>query len=281
MQTVTYHPGATFGPRRLADHEFVWLLSGSARWTPRKDPGDAPQEVVLVPGQLLLAPAGTIDYYQWDAQQPSRHAWVHFDVTDPAGLDDHPAWPLVRSLTDSPLLGALSDHLLGLAGQQSTDARQRSAQLIALLLDLFVCEPVEAPPARLPAHLHAALSEVRRTWHDEGMRIVEVDELAAAAGVSGGHLFRLFRQQYGCGPAHALELVRLSRAAVMLQRSNATLDEVAAECGFANPYHFSRRFRASYGVPPGRYRRTSPTADPLGPVRAAGLLPVAQVLERS
>ena len=138
-----------------------------------------------------------------------------------------------------------------------------------------------APATKLPPHLAAALGEVRRIWRVEGVRIVEVDELAVAAGVSGGHLFRVFRQQYGCGPAHALELVRLARAAVMLQRSNATLDEVAAECGFANAYHFSRRFRASYAVPPGSYRRTSPTPDPLGPVRAAALLPVAQLLDGS
>lgn len=281
MQTVTYQPGATFGPRRLADHEFVWLLGGSAHWTLRADAGGAPQEILLVPGQLLLAPAGVIDCYQWDLHQPSRHAWIHFEVVEPAGLDGTATWPLVRSLTAVPLLGALCDHLLALAGRQSPSARQRSSQLLALLLDLFVAEPSPAPAAQLPPHLQAALGEVRRIWRDEGVRIVEVDELAAAAGVSGGHLFRLFRQHYGCGPAHALELVRLARAAAMLQRSNATLDEVAAGCGFANAYHLSRRFRTSYAVPPGRYRRSGPTADPLGPVRSAGLLSVAQLLDAS
>ena len=75
-----------------------------------------------------------------------------------------------------------------------------------------------------------------------------------------------------------LELVRLSRAAVLLQRSNASLAEVADATGFANAYHLSRRFRAAYGVPPGRFRRTLPGADPLGPVREAGLLPLAQAL---
>nr|WP_294694599.1 AraC family transcriptional regulator [uncultured Friedmanniella sp.] len=281
VQTVTYQAGATFGPRRLADYEFVWLLSGSAQWRLREQPGGAASDLLLVPGQLVLAPAGSIDSYQWDLHQPSRHAWVHFEILDPARLPDHRSWPLVRSLTTAPLLGALCDHLLELAGQQAPHARPRSAQLIALLLDLFVAEPTATAPARLPVHLRAALAGVQRIWRDDGLRIVEADELAAAAGVSGGHLFRLFRQHYGCGPAHALELIRLARAAVMLQRSNATLDEVAAACGFANAYHFSRRFRASYGVPPGRYRRVSPTADPLGPVRAAGLLPVAQLLDRS
>ena len=88
------------------------------------------------------------------------------------------------------------------------------------------------------------------------------------------------RQNYGCGPAHALELVRLSRAAMIVQRSNATLAEIARASGFANPYHLSRRFRAAYGVPPGRYRRDQPTADPQAPVRDAGLHQVAYLLSR-
>ena len=29
---AVYPPGATFGPRRLPDFEFVWLLQGTAEW---------------------------------------------------------------------------------------------------------------------------------------------------------------------------------------------------------------------------------------------------------
>jgi transcriptional regulator GlxA family with amidase domain len=64
----------------------------------------------------------------------------------------------------------------------------------------------------------------------------------------------------------------------MLQRSNASLGEVAAGCGFANAYHLSRRFRTAYGVPPGAYRRDAAGSDPMAPVRSAGLLPVAHLL---
>jgi hypothetical protein len=88
----------------------------------------------------------------------------------------------------------------------------------------------------------------------------------------------VFREQYGVGPARALELVRLSRAAVQLQRTDASITEVAALTGFADPYHFSRRFRAVHGDPPGRYRSLPGTADALGPVREAGLLPLAHAL---
>jgi transcriptional regulator GlxA family with amidase domain len=107
------------------------------------------------------------------------------------------------------------------------------------------------------------------------------DELAAASNVSVGHLFRVFRTEYGCGPARALELVRLARSAVALQRSNASLAEIARQGGFANAYHFSRRFSAAYRMPPGAYRALGLGPDPLATVRAAGLLPVTAPLMSS
>ena len=286
VQLADYAPGSTYGPRELLEHEFVWLVDGSATWTASPGPRSAAAPLgpaggttlALAPGTLLLAPAGAVDYYQWDHRRPSRHAWAHFSVEDPGELPDPAGWPLTRDMTTAPVLQAVCGYLLELAGQQSTAARRRSDQLLGLLLDLVVRGPLEEPEAVLPPLVTAALDAVRRSWRSGGMRLVGAEEIAGAAGVSVGHLFRVFRQQYGCGPARALELVRLARAAVLLQRSNASLAEVAATCGFANAYHLSRRFRAAYEVPPGAYRRSSASQDALGPVRAAGLLPVAHLL---
>ena len=55
-----------------------------------------------------------------------------------------------------------------------------------------------------------------------------------------------------------------------LQRTNLTLDQVGRAAGYADAYHFSRRFSGAYGLPPGRFRR-QPDADPMGPVERAGL----------
>jgi transcriptional regulator GlxA family with amidase domain len=122
------------------------------------------------------------------------------------------------------------------------------------------------------------VDHVATVWERSGPRIVSVQELAAAANQSAGHLHRLFREQYGCGPAYALDLIRLARAATALQRTNATIREIASDCGYSNPYHFSRRFSLAYGDPPGTFRRRRQLSDPLAPVRAAGLLPIARRL---
>ncbi len=282
VRVADYLPGSSYGPRELVDFEFLWLLRGSAVWTVHAGGPLAGSRVtspvLLLPGTLLLAPPGAVDSFTWDPTTPSRHAWAHFQVADPAHLPDPRTWPLTRDTVAAPVLASLCRYLEVLGGQQSTAARERSDQLLGLLLDLFVRGPLDEPAAALPQLVAAAVTVTAGLWAADGVRLVEVHELAAATSVSVGHLYRVFREHCGQGPARVLELVRLARAAVMLQRSNASLTEVAAACGFANAYHLSRRFRTAYGVPPGAYRRDPAATDPMTPVRAAGLLPVAHLL---
>lgn len=283
IQLADYPAGATYGPRRLQDYEFVWLLRGSAQWTvvgPATEPDEQaapPTTHLLRAGQLALSRAGAIDSYQWDPQMDSTHAYVHFRLRT-ADLGDERDWPAVRSLAAWPVLSGICSYLLDLAIQPSPAARRRIDHLVGVLLDVFVAGPVIEIEDALPAQLAVLVDGVRDAWGREGVRIVTTDELAAAGNVSAGHLFRLFREHFGCGPARALELIRLSRAATALQRSNATIADIAHRSGFANPYHFSRRFASVYGMPPGAFRRQPDPGDPYEYVRRAGLLPIARAL---
>ena len=272
VQFANYAPGASFGPRRLRTHEFVWILRGSAIWTVHEPD---PTAHLLEPGQLSLARPGTVDSYHWDSDRETVHAYVHFTVRDRGSLPSS-AWPSIRSMSTLPVLDGLCRYLLDLAGESGAAAQRRSDQLLGVLLDLFVTGPVEQPASLSPT-VTAALQVVRRQWRDHPGP-VPIPAVAAGAGVSAGHLFRIFRAEFGCSPARALELVRLARAATLLQRSNATVAEIARRCGFANPYHFSRRFAGCFGLPPGAYRTQGDGRDPYEQVRAAGLLPVARAL---
>ena len=282
VQLADYPAGALFGPRQLEDYEFVWLLRGSATWSTyevdRSGSVIARAAHVLLPDTLALARAGDIDSYHWDDKQLCTHAYVHFRLAHPGDLGPQSRWPPTRSLAASSVLAGLCSYLLELSAQDSAAARSRTDQLIGLLLDLFVTGPFGDPQPTVHPYVAAAQHYARGVWQAEGPRLITSEELAGAASVSAGHLFRVFRNAYGCGPARALELVRLARSAVALQRSNASLAEVAHRGGFANAYHFSRRFALTYGRPPGAYRALGPVADPLEPVRKAGLLPFAAPL---
>ncbi|MEQ7128781.1 helix-turn-helix transcriptional regulator [Actinopolymorpha sp. B11F2] len=293
-EVAHYPPGATFGPRTLVDYEFVWLLAGSARWTcdePDSTRPEPPTHRHLRPGTLLLARPGMRDHFAWDPTRASLHAFVHFRVVE-ADLDTlgpPETWPISRALTPADPLAALCRYSLWLGrgrargtqpGTTRTGQNDRTTDVLGFLLDLFVRGPVPADDEGDEIHPYLArlADHLRRTWRGGGTTPLALTEMAAAAGISTGHLSRLFRAEYGIGPVAAIELVRLARSATLLQRSNLTVGAVASACGFANPFHFSRRFRAVYGVPPRTYRTDRGSDDPLAPLTPAGLLPIAHRL---
>jgi AraC family transcriptional regulator len=265
---AVYPPGATFGPRRLPDFEFVWLLTGTAEW--RYDQGS----LTLGPDRLLLGRPGMVDSFVWDRAVPTRHAYLHFRLDGPPPeLPDPALWPLVRTLPDDDPLRPLLRYLLALGEDRSGDHRRTVREVLRLLLALFVEGPLPDRGGRpLPPHLDALLGFVRGAWSPPApTRRLSLQELAAGACVSAGYLSRVFRRHYGMGPVAAFELLRLGRAATLLTRSNLAVAAVARDCGFANPYHFSRRFHRVYGQPPGRYRRAAARLEPGEPLARARL----------
>jgi AraC family transcriptional regulator len=302
---AVYPPGATFGPRRLPDFEFVWLLQGTAEW--RYDQGS----IDLRPGSLLLGRPGTVDSFVWDRTVPTRHAYLHFRLDEPLpDLPDPALWPLVRRLPGDDPLRPLLRYLLDLTGPahyrdvradriqgsrglgnaqaplgegRTRDQRRTVREVLRLLLLLFVAGPLPDRAGRpLPPHLDALLGFVRRAWAPPApTRRLTLQELAAGACVSSGYLSRVFRHHYGVGPVAAFELLRLGRAATLLVRSNLAVAAVARDCGFANPYHSSRRFHRVYGQPPGRYRRAAARLEPSEPLARAGLLALGDRIWRA
>ncbi|WP_299448140.1 helix-turn-helix domain-containing protein [uncultured Phycicoccus sp.] len=264
-QVAEYPAGAVFGPRRLGDFEIVWLLEGSARWEVTHPDGGTERHL-LRPGTLVMAWPGDIDRYEWSPEGRSRHAYLHF-TGRVAGTN---APVSSRPLAGNEPMAALVAYLQRVATSGETTEPARVDAMLALVVDLFVNgSPGDAPA--IDPRVRPAVDLVRREWGTHGLGLVAVGRLAAACGMSAGHFSRTFRGAVGASPAAAFELVRLARAATLLQRANVGLAEVARDCGFADAYHLSHRFVAAYGVAPGRFRALRPEPDPLTPVDGAGL----------
>jgi len=127
--------------------------------------------------------------------------------------------------------------------------------------------------------IERTLAHVRDAWGGGGpYRVISVDELAGAAAVSSAHLSRAFRSRHGTAPAAALERLRLARAAFLLRHGSEPLASIATWCGFADQYHFSHRFSAICGVPPGTYRRSPLSGGFRDPLHDRGLAELASMI---
>lgn len=268
-----YPPAAVYGPATLRDFEFVWLLSGSALW----QSGQISQE--LRPGMLLLARPGMSQRFTWSPHVPSTHAYVHFSPGDDDASMPARDWPVVRPLPPDGAAATLCRYLLELGGVPSPAAAARQRAVTGWLFELFA-DPLDEPQAHQALHpyLERIIDYIAAQWRDGISRPLPVAELAAAADVSAGHLTRLFTSTFTVGPAAAIELIRLSRAATLLLRSNLRIGDIANATGYVSPFHFSRRFHRVYGMPPRTYRSMTDPQDPQAPLTRAGLAPLAAQL---
>lgn len=70
--------------------------------------------------------------------------------------------------------------------------------------------------------------------------------------------YQLFKKETGKTPAQFFTELRLERATNLLSHTNESIDDIARQTGFANRYHFSRRFKEKTENTPAHYRRCSP-----------------------
>ncbi len=88
-------------------------------------------------------------------------------------------------------------------------------------------------------------------------RPVSVEALAKLCGYSRWHFSKRFHRLSGKSPGEFMTELRLDAALQYLQQSGGPspgIKEIAASCGFSDTGYFIRRFRARFGVTPGRFR---------------------------
>ena len=138
-------------------------------------------------------------------------------------------------------------------------------ELAATAADAFVLSVAEALLAesggRAPATLRvdkAAVERARQFIESETPGLVHSSELEAASGLSRFELARQFRALVGTSPYRYSLMRRLEWTRAQLGRKSTA--DVALAAGFSDQPHFSRAFKAAFGVSPGRYARLASAA---------------------
>ena len=111
--------------------------------------------------------------------------------------------------------------------------------------------------ARHPRHLDvAAVIRARQYLDAQTTRVVRSPELEAVTGLTRYDLARQFRAMCGTSPYRYSLMRRLDSARAQLV-GGRSLADVALDAGFSDQAHFSRMFKAAFGITSARYRALS------------------------
>jgi AraC family transcriptional regulator, alkane utilization regulator len=171
--------------------------------------------------------------------------------------------PVLVLRGDDGRAGPWLEGTLELLARESAADRPGAAAVLARATDILFVQTIRAyldsaeapPPGWLGGlkdpHVAAALAVI----HREPGAALDVEVLARAAGQSRSAFCARFRDLVGEPPHKYLLRWRMHSAASRLRDGGPSLQELAAQVGFADEASFSKAFKRHLGVSPGAFRR--------------------------
>ena len=131
---------------------------------------------------------------------------------------------------------------------------------------------VEAGIAKIPAFFPDASTDVVRgglaPWQykkvlkfieDHLSKAIRIEELADLARLSSSHFSRAFRATAGQSPYDYVLGRRMAFAKHLMAKTDASLSEIALDCGMSDQAHLCKVFRRTFGTTPNAWRRPQRT----------------------
>lgn len=239
-------------PRRVLESYALVLVHAGAGSYVDDEIGSRPIE----PGAVITVSPGHPHWYG----PPPGGTWSEIFLVFDGPLFDALAVEGVLDARD-PIrrvapLKAWRDRVAELADRvrpgDTTARRRELLELAALLVDVRG-ERHDAEP--VPRRIRQARNRLAGDLRAE----LDLRGVAASAGLPYETFRKQFRAAVGTSPAAFRLDRRIEAAQALLRMTDMTHAAIAASLGFADEYHFAKRFRERAGVSPRDYRRARST----------------------
>lgn len=204
---------------------------------------------VIHPGEAHTGEAVSSGGYTYRTLYPSVALLQHAS-SDIAGVEQGVPFfptPVIHDEEVSASLRAL--HLALTSDVTPLEREARFLQLCTLLITRYA---EIRPPERAASRERLAVQQVRHYLDEHLAQPVSLSELAQLVGLSPYYVHRVFEREVGLPPHAYLESVRIREARRLLAQGEP-IAQVAAELGFSDQSHLTRRFTRLLGITPGQY----------------------------
>jgi AraC-like DNA-binding protein len=196
-------------------------------------------------GYACLLPAHTLNAYEALPRTRWDFCWVCYQRPAEQRPIADTTSPVMARFEALPLRSAIQGLMHECGGPSQPTLMQEWTDLIHAYVLRFA-QPSDQP------------DQLRLLWERVAAHLADrwtLARLAREAGYSNEHLRRLCRRQLGRSPMHQVIYLRMRRAADLLATTEQTIESIAFEVGYHNPFVFSNAFTKWIGWRPSEYRK--------------------------
>lgn len=204
-------------------------------------------EFFLEEGEGFLISPDEVTTYIADGENPWEYFWVGVDANSESeavlyrhGLEKgvHCFWYRDQD--------QLLPYLKSMAAEQTVYDNEKAMGAFYLLMSTLAIRE-NYGTVKGDNYLQRCYDYMESTYADR----LTVEGMAACLNISRSYLYRIIKQELGLSPQRMILNFRLEKAAALMEKSNASLTDIALSCGFCDLSHFSKAYKDKYHIRPG------------------------------
>jgi AraC-like DNA-binding protein len=256
------HKAASEGNLHLHENTIVFVCEGEYRF----EYGEVAFQANA--GQAVFLRKNIFVHYRVGASDQEKPAWMQFLIHSATvhQLTTSPDWQIsspevsekVLVHQPGPLLmtciGSLESYLKYNVQLPPHLEKLKLLELLQCLLESAQDEPILQQLLDFRQASRSDMADIARIIENNLMNTLSLCQLARLSGRSLSSFRRDFRALYNMPPSRWVRLRRLEKARELLAATNMTVTDIGYTLGFENIAHFSRLFKARYGLPPSGVR---------------------------
>mgnify|MGYP001627900394 CR=1 FL=1 len=197
------------------------------------------EAVVLNPGGAYLIPPRTT--FSSTAEKSFSKWYVHFSLGQAGDRVSSGVFPVEKNASMSALLDRLQGSGAGAFPWASASLVSEAVQQL---------EPELWQRKRIDSRVERAVGFMASNL----TRKLTNGDVARASGLSVRNLNHLFNKHVNTSPMRVMQDLRLDQACRLLRQTDASIEQIAEDCGFPNRHYFSRMLKQCRGISPAAYR---------------------------